>query len=356
MVPAVTPGRATGSGTPRRCSTSTTSLGQCVCSRPAEPAACAAPTLNGALAAGYLRGVYKGRTSARESQARTANPTLRTEARSADRPEVRNCTESFQVATVALRVAQSDGLERALWDAFAQSFAPGDAARVLCLPGIQAQTPSTWEDSVVAAARKHRADALFEVLTPNGARYRYFDLASDSVGGLATQLFSRSKWATPSKVDALLKWFADPHERRFSSPPREVGLLMCGENNVLANIQKEDNRVVVRHGRTAPILDGADVVFNGAHTLMGNWAKLNKRFEYLSVGRVALYATNNSAGSWCSAVRAYVDGRIVANGAEIINPRGGAVVLVRDGSGGDRFRAIRLVFPLLETSLRPAAR
>src|SRR5262245_5833265 len=51
---------------------------------------------------------------------------------------------------------------------------------------------------------------------------------------------------------------------------------------------------------------------------MGNWGKIERRFEYLSRGRrLVRYATNNNKRAWRSAVRMYLDGRKVADGVGV---------------------------------------
>lgn len=66
-------------------------------------------------------------------------------------------------------------------------------------------------------------------------------------------------------------------------------IFVCGENNFLGNIQKEKNRVVLRHPNpgarwTLDALRAADhdVVLNPAHTEMGNLGKMYKRWKWLS--------------------------------------------------------------------------
>lgn len=57
-----------------------------------------------------------------------------------------------------------------------------------------------------------------------------------------------------------------------------------------------------------------NVTFNGSHTPMGNWGKLERRFEYLSEDRRwAFYATNTDRLRWGrTALRVYFDGNLVA--------------------------------------------
>lgn len=124
---------------------------------------------------------------------------------------------------------------------------------------------------------------------------------------------------------------------------RMVGILVCGENNVLRNRQSGGNAVSVRHHAGAELFEHAHIVCNGAHTVMGNWGKLERRFEYLSRrGRCALYATNCDARSWRRACRAYVNRQRVATG-EGAESSAASARIIKDAL--DTFRAVVLDLP-----------
>jgi hypothetical protein len=94
-----------------------------------------------------------------------------------------------------------------------------------------------------------------------------------------------------------------------------IGLLVCGENNVLTNIQSQGNRAVLRHHGQGEVFlrEKTRIVFNGAHDPMGNWGKLDRRFELLSAHeRWAFYATNVRTNWGRSILRAYFDGHLIA--------------------------------------------
>lgn len=90
-------------------------------------------------------------------------------------------------------------------------------------------------------------------------------------------------------------------------------LLVCGENNFLANVQsdvRDRNRVVLRHpsrsdGHTLKALRDRShtVVLNPAHTEMGNLGKMKRRWSWLSEPREAsphrycFFTTNVEADS-----------------------------------------------------------
>ena len=99
-------------------------------------------------------------------------------------------------------------------------------------------------------------------------------------------------------------------------------VLVCGENNLLRNVQADRNRVELRRS-TKPEwnLDALramdhDVVINPAHTEMGNQGKLHRRWEWLSVPtnsgcRYCLHTTNVIGRSPGRALYAFRNGRRV---------------------------------------------
>jgi len=92
-------------------------------------------------------------------------------------------------------------------------------------------------------------------------------------------------------------------ERCFDINGRRMRLIICGENNVLRNIQSQGNKVVCRvddeesRRRLDAILKDTDVFLNPSHTPPGNLGKMHRRWEFLSQdGRAALFVTNENAG------------------------------------------------------------
>jgi hypothetical protein len=174
---------------------------------------------------------------------------------------------------------------------------------------------------VTASAAKHKVAVVFEARDENGCPcYLFFD---PPVGILPVRVYQRFSKSYEVEQDAdlaaeLLSACSPGGERVLSVCGLAVGHLVCGENNLLYNEQARGNRVSVRHHPEATLFEHAQVVCNGAHTIMGNWGKLERRFEYLSRGRrLVLYATNNNKKSWRSAVRMYLDGRRVADGVGV---------------------------------------
>ena len=80
--------------------------------------------------------------------------------------------------------------------------------------------------------------------------------------------------------------------------------IICGEQNVLKNLQKRNNSVVFRLGENyllnntfKNIYRRSDIFINPTHTQMGNQGKLSKRREFLSKGRKVYCSVSNLRSS-----------------------------------------------------------
>jgi len=78
-------------------------------------------------------------------------------------------------------------------------------------------------------------------------------------------------------------------KRSFRVSGKSCLVIQCGENNIIRNIQKEENRPVFRFqkrpdlgDRFKKLLMETDIILNPIHTPMGNQPKMQKRREYLS--------------------------------------------------------------------------
>jgi len=88
--------------------------------------------------------------------------------------------------------------------------------------------------------------------------------------------------------------------RNFSVANRHVSIILCGENNILRNIQSEGNRPVFRfqdddilNQRFTNFLNNTDIVLNPMHSPMGNQGKMRKRREFFSENNRAYFSTAN---------------------------------------------------------------
>lgn len=114
------------------------------------------------------------------------------------------------------------------------------------------------------------------------------------------QIFVDSSEANNNKNN-LISNYLDilEKERCFKINNKNICLIICGENNILRNKQKENNKVCFRLDNNKldalfqSIVENTDIFLNSAHTPMGNLGKLKKRWSYLSQNsRVCLFTTN----------------------------------------------------------------
>lgn len=88
--------------------------------------------------------------------------------------------------------------------------------------------------------------------------------------------------------------------RQFKIGDYKCLVLLCGENNILRNVQSENNRVIFRiddnqlEKRFKNVIKGVDVILNPIHKPQsGNQNKLHKRREYFSKNKRVYISTNN---------------------------------------------------------------
>ena len=127
------------------------------------------------------------------------------------------------------------------------------------------------------------------------------------------QLFAQGAEVTHSKAAELAEAFTGGR-RIIEVGDRTVGVLLCGENNFFRNSRKKDYEPAARFPGIEWPFD-YDLLVNPAHTSMGQWNLLHKRFAYLSqAGRSLLYCTNNLHSSWQTSLCAYQDSKKVLMG------------------------------------------
>lgn len=118
----------------------------------------------------------------------------------------------------------------------------------------------------------------------------------------------------------------ESNKRDFQIGKINFRVLLCGENNYFKNERKntEINKAVIRY-KDISWNYKYDVLLNPAHTTMGQWNLLNKRFEKLSENnKTVIFTTNkgknNCKGnieeikSWSTALRVYKDGKLYIDG------------------------------------------
>ena len=212
---------------------------------------------------------------------------------------------------------------------------------LLLLPGVSGTCAWDWTEELLRSANEYDVALLFETCCEKDRVFLGYDPARGVLPNRLRQVFATSEEARrdPQCVENVLAECGRNSQRVFKFGCGPVGVLVCGENNVLRNRQAEGNAVEVRgHPERQSLFDGAPIVLNAAHTIMGNWPKLHKRLEFLSRGRLAAFCTNNDGGqSWRSAVVVYRDGCKIADGEEVVDGVKG-VSLVSDLK--DRFRVV----------------
>ena len=241
--------------------------------------------------------------------------------------------------------------------AFGQIFDAHDGPRLALLPGVVSHGKG-WpqgHDEVCRTAAKHRVAVLFEAVLPDGnAAYHACKASGKLLPVQIPQRFATSQQANrhPTVVADLLADCKPGRERTVNLEGLPIGLLICGENNILTNKQSDKavrNRPSVRHHPDANLFEHVPVVFNGAHFNMGNWGKLSRRCEYLSRdGRWCFYAANSDQNDWgCSTLYAYHDSNKLANSSGIISDvaRPFAIRRIADEPDKERFVALSLDIP-----------
>ncbi|MBI3942470.1 MAG: hypothetical protein HY326_05605 [Chloroflexi bacterium] len=133
----------------------------------------------------------------------------------------------------------------------------------------------------------------------------YFRPNEPRVGPLV-QRFVSSKDVTRSEVQQVVSEF-NQGKRVVEIKGKRIGILLCGENNILRNIRKEDYRAGPRYPDIGWPFE-YDILVNPSHTSMGEWHLLHKRFAYFSRSRVFLFCTNNTHKTWKTSLCIYRDG------------------------------------------------
>lgn len=110
--------------------------------------------------------------------------------------------------------------------------------------------------------------------------------------------------------------------RKFNIGGKQISLLVCGEINILKNIQSQGNKVEVRTSDSElarsfdAVLKQANIILNPMHTPMGNQGKMAKRRVYLSKNGRAYFSTANLDGEYGLETRKLQYGFV--NGREVI--------------------------------------
>lgn len=254
----------------------------------------------------------------------------------------------LRVAVVSPRQGDRTSEDRAIRDVFTAARLGYAGPLLVLLPGAG----DHWSRDgarIQALAQEYDAHAIFEGVVRSICAYRMCGPEGIAAAAIHQRLATSAqaqRRETRGLVDDLLGEI-DAGERTLRAHGRAVGVLVCGENNVLVNEQSQGNRCLgVRGHPGRDLFPDVDLVLNGAHTVMGNWSKLNARFAWLSTGgRIACHTTNNNRRAWRSALRVFHDGVQVASGDHVdpqAAPFGLRLVVDREH---DAFRVVVMDLP-----------
>lgn len=259
--------------------------------------------------------------------------------------------DMIEVVLLSFKLDERALNDQVLDEAYAQICKTDHPHRIILHPGVGYKKDFMWPkspSSIKQTAKKYGVSAFFEAHDPerNEAYYFAYQHADHLDRMEPAQLFGTSKVANQKKplINQLIAHSQQQGERVAQVRGVPFGFMMCGENNLLVNQQSQQNRVSVRHHPELDVFDHVRCVVNGAHTTMGNWGKLERRFEYLSRNeRFCFYLTNRSDNTWKTALRVYYNSERLVDGKVILNSNRFKSKLIIDPA--DRYRAISIHLP-----------
>ncbi len=172
-------------------------------------------------------------------------------------------------------------------------------------PDATHSVAAVWHEVewMVRRCDKNKIAAIFQVSHKDeaiGAKLTSTTIAygkSEPIHVYVQQLFTRSGDARPLAVEALVKLLYTDENRRVTLKGIDIALVICGENNLLTVPNK--GRAYLR-GKPNDSMQWRDydVLFNLAHTRMGEQGKLVNRFKVLSSKNKqhCLHCTNATDG------------------------------------------------------------
>lgn len=126
---------------------------------------------------------------------------------------------------------------------------------------------------------------------------------------------------TPCKARKVIE-LLNNRNRVFNLAGKRIAVLLCGENNILRNVKAEHDAARPRYDDIDWPFKVYNVLVNPAHTSMGYWRFLHKRFAYFSRGgRTVIHCTNNTHNAWGTSLCVYQNGEKCVMG-DLENTRG----------------------------------
>lgn len=179
-------------------------------------------------------------------------------------------------------------------------------SNLLVLPGYIPGTREGKQEIIQKIVDEAKISILAELagMTKKKSNMYYFSPWADPEGPFI-QHFESSNTANKKVVEKLLDEFEQT--RVVEANGKKIGVLLCGENNILQNSHKTNTGPKPRGTEKSWPFSAYDILVNPSHTIMGRWNPLHERFSYFSEGqKTLLYCTNNTnKASWKSSLCIY---------------------------------------------------
>jgi hypothetical protein len=178
---------------------------------------------------------------------------------------------------------------------------------------------NAWTDEDPSKMTKHQSLAwrLSRNVKVEGGAFIY-NHKRDRVYGPYLQRLLNSHEAETQRGQEVVRGIIEdlePGGERHFKRRRRFGFLLCGELNVLRNIQTQGNRAELRVGYTRKQWRDYDVMLYIGHVSLGNMHKMMQRWAFLSQGGKWCFANmNNQHKTWDSALYVYHDGKMILSG------------------------------------------
>ncbi|RYY47083.1 MAG: hypothetical protein EOO06_13200 [Chitinophagaceae bacterium] len=173
-------------------------------------------------------------------------------------------------------------------------------ADIILFPGHTIDTVKDLKHLSNSLENNHRTVAFLELkeIGARGMTNWSFKIENNAlINCNSNQQFVTSKDIEGNEQLAANLLHAINTSRLHKVKGKRVCYLICGEMNILTNIQGQDNKVVIRSDiykkEFDEIFRSADIILNPLHTPMGNQGKMHKRRVYFSKKQGAYFSTAN---------------------------------------------------------------
>ena|GEM_PF-3532307 len=191
-------------------------------------------------------------------------------------------------------------------------------SNLLVLPGYIPGTREGKKEIIQKIVDETKISILAELSgTPKKESNTYYFSPAANPEGPFIQQFESSKTANKKLVELVEKLLDEFEQTRVvETNSKKIGILLCGENNILQNSHKTNTGPKPRGTDKSWPFSAYDILVNPSHTIMGQWNLLHERFSYFSKGqKTLLYCTNNTNKSaWKSSLCTYQNSLLVVMG------------------------------------------